>query len=375
MSRPYQVCTRCVMDTSDPAIVFDERGVCNHCKSYEARVAAEIPPTPLAREAAVARLVDLIRADGKGKPYDCIIGVSGGVDSTTVAWHVKRLGLRPLAVHLDNGWNTELAVDNINRTLEALGIDLQTHVLDWEEFRRLQVAFLRSGVPNCEIPTDHAISALMLRSAARHGLRYVIGGGNLATEGILPMAWTYYNQDLRHLRAVHRRFGGGPLRTYPTMSLRKWAWYVLVRRIRVVRLLNLVGYRKSEAMELIQRELGWRPYPAKHFESLYTRFYQGYYLPKRFGWDKRRPHYSTLVMAGDMTRAEALAALEREPYADGDLKRDKEYVLRKLGMTESEFDSLLQEPTHRHEDYPSNAWAFHGLARYRDWFKRIATGD
>jgi N-acetyl sugar amidotransferase len=363
------------MDTTDPLIEFDAEGICNHCRRWEARVAAEIPADGASAERRIAALVDRIQREGRGKTYDCIIGVSGGVDSTTVAYHVKRLGLRPLAVHLDNGWNTELAVDNIRRTLEVLGIDLYTHVLDWDEFRDLQVAFLRASVPNCEIPTDHAISALMMRLAARHGIRFVISGGNLATEGILPLSWTYYNQDLRHLRAIHRRFGRGRLRTYPTMSLGRWGWYVLGRRIRVVRLLNLVGYSKTEATALIKRELGWRPYPAKHFESLYTRFYQGHYLPTKFGYDKRRAHFSTLVMAGDMTRDQALAEMERHPYADGDLPHDREYVLRKLRLTPDEFQQILEAPNRRHEDYPSNARIFHGMSSAREWFKRLATAE
>ncbi|MGH7618429.1 MAG: N-acetyl sugar amidotransferase [Gemmatimonadaceae bacterium] len=302
-----------------------------------------------------------------------MIGVSGGVDSTTVAYHVKRLGLRPLAVHLDNGWNTELAVDNIRRTLETLQIDLKTHVLDWEQFRDLQVAFLRASIPNSEIPTDHAISSLMYRTAAEFGLTYVISGGNLATEGIMPLSWTYYNQDLRHLRAIHRRFGSRRLRNYPTMSLARWTWYVFGRRFRVVRLLNLVGYKKSAAMTLIQRELGWRPYPAKHYESLYTRFYQGFYLPRKFGFDKRKPHLSTLVMAGDVTRDEALSELARDPYAEGDLRHDREYVLRKLRLSDAEFDAIIAAPNRRHEDYPSNQWLFHGMERSRDRLKRIVT--
>jgi N-acetyl sugar amidotransferase len=361
------------MDTSDPEIEFDERGICNHCRRWEDRVAAEVPVDDADRTRRIASIVARIKNDGRGKPYDCIIGVSGGVDSTTVAYHVKQLGLRPLAVHLDNGWNTELAVDNIQRTLETLKIDLQTHVLDWDEFRDLQLSFLRASVPNCEIPTDHAISALMMRTAARFGLRYVISGGNLATEGILPMSWTYYNQDLRHLRDIHRRFGSGRTRTYPTLSLAHWAWYVLVRRIRVVRILNLVGYQKTSAMELIQRELGWRPYPAKHYESLYTRFYQGYYLPAKFGYDKRRPHYSTLVMAGDMSRDEAMEAMGKDPYAGGDLEHDRDYVLRKLRITKEELDRMIAAPNRRHEDYASNARVFHGMARARNLFKLIAT--
>jgi N-acetyl sugar amidotransferase len=363
------------MDTSDPRIEFDADGVCNHCRGWEARAKKELPATEVEATARLNALVGRIRAAGQGRPYDCVIGVSGGVDSTAVAYHVKRLGLRPIAVHLDNGWNTELAVDNIQRTLEKLRIDLVTHVLDWEGFRDMQVAFLRASVPNCEIPTDHAITSLLYRTAAKIGVRYIISGGNLATEGILPLAWTYYNQDYRHVRAVHRLFGRRGIKNYPSLSVARWMWYVFGRRIRFVRLLNLVGYSKSAATALIQAELGWRPYPAKHYESLYTRFYQGYYLPLKFGFDKRRAHYSTLVMSGDMTRGEALAAMTRDPYADGDLRQDREYVLRKLGMSEPEFQSIVEAPNRAHGEFPSNRRIFEGMGTLRERFKRIATAE
>lgn len=369
----YRICERCIMDTSDPEITFDESGICNHCKNYFHRVANEIV-TGEAGERRLAMTVEAIKASGKGKEYDCIIGVSGGVDSTTVAYTVKRkLGLRPLAVHFDNGWNSELAVDNIHRALRALEIDLETCVVDWEEFRDLQLSFLKASVANAEIPTDHGINALLYQAAARHGVKYIIGGGNIATEGILPFSWGYFNQDLRHLKAVHRRFGSVPLRTMPQISIRDYLWYVFVRGIRIIPILNYVGYNKTASMELIQKELGWRYYGGKHYESIYTRFFQGYILPRKFGFDKRRAHLSTLVCSGEITRDAALAEMDKDPYAQNSLREDREFVLKKLGLTSDQFDEIMRLPLRTYRDYPSNAFFFHRLGRLRQVFKKIAT--
>lgn len=368
----YQICTRCIMDTSDPEIEFSGDGTCNHCQRYERRAAVEVPTPDLAAERMTA-LVERIRRQGHRKPYDCIIGVSGGVDSTTVAYHVRRLGLRPLALHLDNGWNSELAVHNIQQTLNALQIDLHTHVIEWAEFRDLQLSFLRASVPNCEIPTDHAINALLINTAVKMGIRYILHGGNLVTEGILPYAWTYYNQDLRHLRAIHHRFGSMRLSTLPQISLPRFVSAILLRGVRYIPILNYLGYRKDEAKQLIQRELGWRDYGGKHQESIYTRFYQGYILPAKFGFDKRRAHLSTLICSGQMSRAEAMQEIRREAYDPSTLDRDREFVIKKLGITPAEFECLMHSPPKRHSDYPSNRFFFHELQGLRERFKAIAT--
>lgn len=371
-ARPYTICARCIMDTSDPYIQFDENGHCNHCRTYDVRFATEVFPGEEGRRRLKA-IVAKIKADGRGREYDCLIGVSGGVDSTTVAYWVRKLGLRPLAVHLDNGWNSELATRNMKRMAEALELDMMTHVVDWPSFRDLQLSFLKASVPNCEIPTDHAINALMLETAARYGIKYIIGGGNVATEGILPAAWGYYNQDLRHIKAIHRRFGTVPLTNYPQLPLRRFVSLVLLSGIRIIPILNYVDYRRSQAVELIQRELGWEPYGGKHYESVYTRFFQGYILPRKFGYDKRRAHLSTLICAGDMSREEALAEMEQDPYSGNDLQADMEEVLEKLGLSPSDFRRVMETPPRRHQDYPSNRFFFDGLAGLRKQFKKIAT--
>ncbi len=367
-----RVCSRCIMDTSDPDIDFHDDGTCNHCRRYAERAESEIFRGDMA-ERHLDSLVAEMKRNGRKREYDCIIGVSGGVDSTMVAYHVRRLGLRPLALHLDNGWNSELAVNNIHTTLAALDIDLQTHVIDWEEFRDLQLSFLRASVPNCEVPTDHAINALLIKTAARTGIRYVLHGGNVATESIMPLAWSYYNQDLRHLRAIHRRFGSRKLKTLPQITFVGFVSAILVRGVRYIPILNCLDYNKAKAKALIQSDLGWRDYGGKHFESIYTRFFQGYILPTKFGFDKRRAHLSTLVCAGEIGRDEALREMDKEPYPAVELARDREYVPKKLGITNDEFEQIMSAPPRQHGDYPSNRFLFHDLQSLRERFKRIAT--
>lgn len=369
--RDYQICTRCIMDTTDPEITFDENGYCNHCVQYYQRAVNEVF-SEAEGEAILQSIVAKIKQEGKGKEYDCIIGVSGGVDSTAVAYHVKKLGLRPLALHLDNGWDSELAVDNVKRLLDTLEIDLYTHVIDWEEFRDLQLSFLKASVANCEIPTDHAINALLVRTAQERKIRYIITGGNLATEGILPAAWGYYNLDLKHLKALHKRFGSVKLKTFPQLSLLRFLYSVFIQRVRYIPVLNYLNYNKAEAKELI-KTLGWRDYGGKHFESIYTRFFQSYILPKKFGYDKRRAHLSTLICSGQISREDALAEMLEDPYKGGDLQQDREYVIKKLGLTEEEFDKLMAAPVKEHTEYPSNNFFFHEAQQLKRVFKRVAT--
>ncbi|MCW5632662.1 MAG: N-acetyl sugar amidotransferase [Rubrivivax sp.] len=352
----HQVCTRCVMDTTDVDITFDAAGVCSHCHRYD-RVARERLIPPAERPARLAALVADIKADGRGKPYDCIIGVSGGVDSTYVAWLVKDLGLRPLAVHLDNGWDSELAVANIEKTLKTLGFDLYTHVIDWDEFRDLQVAFLKAATPDGEVPTDHAIAALLYEQAARHGLRHVISGTNVATEAVLPEKWGYGYFDWRYVRDVHRRFGKRRLTTYPHFSLLKLAYFIFVRRIRMVSLLNHVEYDKAQAMQLLQDKLGWVYYGGKHYESVYTRFYQAYVLPRKFAIDKRRAHLSSLILSRQMTREQALAALQEPVHPERALLEDRDYSIKKLGLDVEEFERIMASPNRTFHDYrTSRGW-------------------
>jgi len=342
------------MDTSDPEIRFDHEGVCSHCHGY-AETAARLVHVGEEGRRQLEAMVAAIRASGRGKPYDCVMGVSGGVDSTYLAYIAKSLGLRPLAVHLDNGWNSELAVSNIEKVLNTLGIDLYTEVLDWEEFRDLQLSFLRASVPDAEIPTDHAISATVNRVAAERGIDFIISGDNVVTEGILPVSWTYGVWDWKYISAVHRQFGTARLAGIPHYSLAKLFYYKSVKKIRTVRPLNYVPYVKGDVMRVLEEKLGWKYYGGKHYESIYTRFFQGYILPAKFGIDKRKAHLSTLICSGQMTREEALAEILCDRYA-GELQRsDREYVIKKLALTPDEFAAIMALPARSYREFPNSS--------------------
>ncbi len=355
--RPYRQCTRCLMDTSDSEIEFDAEGICNHCKRYFVRAATELRHGPEGK-AELEGMIARIKAEGKNKPYDCIIGVSGGVDSTMVAYQCKKHGLRTLAVHLDNGWDSELAVSNIAKTLKNLGIDLYTHVMDWEEFRDIQLSFLKASVANAEIPSDHAIGALLYQIAAKKGIRFVISGSNIETEAIMPMSWMYDNRDFKHLKAIHRQYGTAKLRTFPFYTPLRFFYYILIKRVRLVRILNYSPYNKAEALRILKDELGWVYYGGKHYESVFTRWFQGYYLPRKFGIDKRLAHLSTLICAGQITREEALKELESDPYPPELFKKDQEFVIKKFGLSQQDFEDLMKAPPRKHTEFPCNQFIF-----------------
>lgn len=372
MNRNYQICKRCIMDTSDPEIQFDANGICNHCTAAIERIKRQLLP-PDERKRALDALVEKIKFEGKGKEYDCIIGVSGGVDSTTTAYYVKKLGLRPLAVHFDNGWDSELAVENIKRTLDTLNIELYTHVVDWEEFRDLQMCFLKASVANCEAPTDHGITALLFQMACKVGTRFILSGSNIVTEAIMPISWGHYNQDLRIMKALHRRFGSVPLHTMPTINIFQYFYYIFLKKIRQIPFLNYIEYNKNEAKKMLMQEIGWRDYGGKHYESVWTRFFQGYYLPTKFGYDKRRAHLSTLICSGQITRDDALAEMKKPPYDADLLKQDMQFVLKKFGLTKQEFDAIIDALPKQAKDYPSHYFLFHTLQKYKNVFRKIAT--
>ena len=341
------------MDTTDPDIRFDAQGVCNHCHRYDRIAAARLWPAE-ERERRLAALVEALKKDGAGKPYDCVIGVSGGVDSTYVAYLTRKLGLRPLAVHFDNGWDSELAVANIEKTLRTLAIELYTEVVNWPEFRDLQLAFLHGSTPDGEVPTDHAIVALLYRMAVKFGLKHILLGVNVKSEAVLPLKWGYGYSDYRYIRAVHRRFGRLPLKTYPHYSLPELVSYMYLRRIRLIPILDYVDYEKEQAMRCIESALGWVYYGGKHYESIYTRFYQSYVLPRKFNIDKRRAHYSNLVLSGQLTRDRALAMMQEPAYPDAGLMEDRAYVIKKLGLNEDEFEAIMALPPKLFVDYPNS---------------------
>ena len=352
MMGTYQMCTRCVMDTTDPDIQFDENGVCNHCHQYDELVRQRVL-TGKEGERKLQQIVAQIKRAGAGKPYDCVIGVSGGVDSTFVAYKVKQLGLRPLAVHLDNGWDSELAVKNIENICHKLEIDLHTIVLDWEEFKDLQLTFLNASTPDSEIPSDHAIMSSMRHTAARIGVRYIVTGCNTRTETHLPSAWSQGHMDWRYIHSIHKQFGTVELKTFPRLDY--WTTLRYARTQQLVDILDYLDYVKKDAMPVLERELGWRYYGGKHYESIYTRWYQGFWLPQKFGYDKRRMHMSSLICSGEVTRAKALEELKAPSYDPALQEEDTAYVIKKLGLTDETFEQLLKSPKKSFWDYPSYA--------------------
>ncbi|PSR18711.1 N-acetyl sugar amidotransferase [filamentous cyanobacterium CCP3] len=356
----HQVCTRCVMDTTDPEITFDAEGVCSYCRWFETSVRPAWFPNEIGR-AKLESMVEQIKTEGKDQEYDCIIGLSGGVDSSYLAYQAKRLGLRPLAVHVDAGWNSELAVKNIENIVKLLDIDLYTYVVNWEEMQDLQVAFLRSGVANQDVPQDHAFFAALYGFAVQNNIRYVLSGSNLATESILPKAWGYDAMDAQHLKAIHKRFGQRPLQSFPTVSFFDYNInFPFLRRMKVLAPLNYMPYDKQEAMEVLEKELGWRYYGGKHYESRFTKFFQGYYLPTRFGYDKRKAHLSSLIVSGQLSRDAALGELSRDAYPFEQLAEDRAFVLKKLSLAEADFDRLMHAPKYTFRDYPSNYYLTRG---------------
>lgn len=348
--RDYQVCTFCVMDTSDPDIAFDDDGRCNHCRVFEAsRGTVWFPDSEGARR--LERMIDQIRLEGKGKEYDCILGLSGGVDSSYLALKAYKWGLRPLIVHVDAGWNSELAVQNIERVVKHCGYELHTHVVNWEDMRELQLSYLRAAVANQDVPQDHAFFAGLYHFATENNVRYVLNGGNVATEGIFPDSWHGAAMDARNLKAIHKAYGTQPLTDYPLISFRQYYfWYPIVKRMTPVRPLNLMLYSKELAVAEL-KQIGWHAYPRKHGESLFTKFFQNYYLPTKFGYDKRRPHLSSLIASGGITRERALELLDEPLYEDDELRRDRQYLCRKLRISDAEFEDLMDRPIHNYTDF------------------------
>lgn len=365
MTQAYRVCTRCVMDTSDPEIEFDGDGVCNHCRQFEHVTSKRWFPNAEGARLLTERL-DLIREKGRGKEYDCIIGLSGGVDSSYLALKAKEWGLRPLVVHVDAGWNSELAVSNIEAIIRHCGYDLHTIVIDWEEMRELQLSYLKSGLANQDVPQDHVFFASLYDYAVRNKVNYVLSGGNLATEAIAPAAWEGAAMDAVSLKAVQRKFGTRKLRSYKTISpIEYYLVYPFFYGMRTVRPLNFMPYDKDMAIAALA-EIGWRPYGRKHGESRFTKFFQNYYLPEKFGYDKRRPHLSSLIVSGQITRDHALKVLAEPLYDPAELAPDLAFFCKKLGITENEFRELMKRPNMQHADFDN----WESYQRVVKWFQR-----
>jgi N-acetyl sugar amidotransferase len=349
----YQQCSRCVMDTTDPRITFDNQGYCKHCTEY-INNRSQHQYQGESSELALANIVKEMKGAGKGAEYDCIIGLSGGIDSCYAAYIAKKKGLRVLAVHMDNGWNSEEAVQNIKNVAKKLDIDYESYVLDWQEFKDLQLSFLKASVPEAETPTDIAIPASWNYFASKYNVKYIISGGNFSTEGILPLCWHYNAKDLKYLKSIHKQYGTISLKTFPTFGFQKEMYYKLIKGIKMNYLLNYVPYEKDKAMTFLKKELDWKYYGGKHYESKYTGFIQSYYLYKKFGIDYRRATLSTQICAGDVTRDNALEILNQKPYDDKIAEQEKRYIAKKFGISDSEFEDILALPPKWYWDYPND---------------------
>jgi N-acetyl sugar amidotransferase len=342
------------MDTTDPEIIFDQYGVCNHCKRYD-QLLPKRAYQGIEASIRLEAVIKDIKKSGKNKEYDCIIGVSGGVDSTYVAYLSKKLGLRPLAIHFDNGWNSEIAVSNIEKVLDRLNIDLYTYVIDWPTFKDLQLSFLKASTPDGEIPTDHAINALLFNEANKRGVKYIINGMNFATESTSVPAWAYGHSDWKYIKAINRQFGTMRIKGYPKYSFWNLVWWTFFKKIQVVSILNYINYNKDEVMDFLEKELDWVYYGGKHYESVYTRFFQGYILPKKYQIDKRKGHLSDLIRAGQISRTEALRNLEMPIYDEKLLVQDRTFVIKKLKLSQEQFDELMNLPNKTYKNYPNSA--------------------
>lgn len=350
LKKDYKVCVKCIMDTSDPEIIFDDSGICNHCYRYDKMVSTRTF-SEVERPLELEKLVNSIKENGKGKPYDCIIGVSGGVDSTYVAYIVKQFGLRPLAVHFDNGWNSELSVMNIENIIKKLDIDLHTHVVDWEEFKDIQLSFLKASTPDAEIPTDHAINAILFKLADQYKIKHILNGVNIATEAFLPLKWGYGYYDFRYIKNVQNLFGKKKIKTMPHFNLVTLFYYLFIKKLKMVPILNYIHYDKASAMAIIEKELDWRYYGGKHYESIYTRFFQGYILPRKFNIDKRRAHLSNQICSMQVTREFAEEAIKNPTYAPELQAEDREYAIKKFDITDKQFEDIMQAPVKTFLDY------------------------
>jgi N-acetyl sugar amidotransferase len=355
----HHVCQHCIMDSSDPNIVFDARGWCDYCNNFEATIAPQWHTGARGHDELMA-LADSIKKAGRGRDFDCIIGLSGGLDSSYVAHVAKvKMGLRPLLFHVDAGWNTDQAVGNIEKLVDGLGLDLYTEVVNWEEMKDLQVAFLRAQIPDQDLPQDAAFFSALYKFARKHRIQHVITGSNFSTECCRePEEWGgYLGIDRRLFGDIHRRFGQRPLKTFPLMDILVYkAYYQQLLGMQVAKPLNMVPFIKKDAEDELERLYGWQRFQHKHHESRFTRFYEDYWLPRKFGYHKRRAHFSSLIMTGQMTRDEALARIAKPEMDEHFLKQEFEYVAHKLGLTVQGLQEIFDGDNKTYRDYRNKRW-------------------
>ncbi len=356
----YKICTNCVMDTTDSKIIFDEKGVCDHCNTYYKDILPRWHTDEIG-EKALTKIIEKIKGNGKGKDFDCIIGMSGGIDSSYLLYIMKeKYELRPLVFHVDAGWNSQIAVNNIERLVDGLGLDLYTEVINWEEIKDLQLSFFQSGVPHIDVPQDHAFFATMYNFSSKYNIKYILTGGNYSTECVRnPIEWMYYQSDSVQLKDIHKKFGQKPLINYKVTNILWHKVYLpYFKGIKVIRPLDFVPYNKEEAMQLLTDQFGWQKYSQKHFESRFTKFYEGFWLPERFGYDTRKVQYSSLILTKQMSRETALEYLKNPPYDPETIHQDIEYVATKLDITVDKLMEYMKSSIKTYKDYKSQDWIY-----------------
>lgn len=357
------------MDLSDPHISFNQVGICDHCMDFYQYVKPHWHTDERGME-NLSRYVKKIKQNGRGKNFDCILGLSGGVDSSYMLHIiVNEFGLRPLVFHVDGGWNSELAVHNINVMINKLGLDLYTEVINWEEMRDFQLAFFKSGVPHIDIPQDHAFISSLYNFANKYNIKYILNGGNFSTECVqYPMKYYYYGTDMSQINDIRKRFGSIKMDSYPFSSIYRHKIYLkYLRGISVVKPLNYIPYFKEEAVALLEKEYGWKPYPQKHFESRFTRFYEGYWLPERFGFDPRKVMFSSLILTGQMMRVDAIEKLKIPAYSPITIDDDFNYIATKLNISREELQGYFNMPKKYYWDYKNQQNLFRLGAKVLHW--------
>jgi N-acetyl sugar amidotransferase len=370
--RKYQMCVRCILDTNDyPDILFDEDGICNICHTYDMLVSKTVYRGVAAEHKIIELIYTIKKAKKNNTPYDCLLGISGGSDSSYLAYLAKKWGLNPLMIHVDNGWNSERAVGNIEKVVKKLSLDLYTYVINWEDMKDMHLSFLKASVVDIELPFDNTYIAALYEVARKFKLKHILLGENIVTEGWLPPNFNHYKMDSMNIRAIHKKFGQNKITNFPVFGIVRGFFYNEILKIKIHSPLNYIDKKNTEIKEFLKNEFEWHDYPYKHFENIFTRFYQGYILPQKFGVDKRKSHLSTLICAGQITKENALEEIKTQFYNPGMIEKDKEFVLKKLGITCAEFESIMNLPVRKHTDYKSYINIFKKLRFFIKLFRRF----
>ena len=356
-------CSRCILDTTASDIWFDENGECKYCKIHDEM--DKMHPLDKHGDEILKKIIEKIKFDGKGKEYDCIVGVSGGRDSSYTLLKAVKYGLRPLAVHFDCGWNSNISMKNIEAATSILNVDLHTHVANWEEFKELQISFLKASTPDADTPTDYAIYSVLYETAANENIKYILNGHSFRTEGTSPISWTY--MDGRYVKKVLKKLGKiKKIKSFPIMTMYRLIYFILIRGIREIRLMEFINYNKKQVGDILEKELDWEDYGGHHHENIYTKFFQSYLLPQKFNIDKRKTELSALIRTNQITREEAINEIESSEYEyENEIV---EYTINKLGLSQDEFEKIFKLPIKSFEDYPT----YHPMIKILKWPIKIA---